>query len=264
MSLNRIVEVMLRQQVSAKPELSTADLEGLLRLLAKWRHQLLSNSLVTRDGMVVRAGPFAGMIMGAHSSEGGHAPRLLGCYEHELHPHLERLIARGFPTVLNIGCSTGYYAIGLARRMPGAILHAHDTDANARNLCHRLAEANGVAERVRIGGLFAGDDFARFVGQDVLLVTDIEGEELALLDPEAYPALRCMSLVVECHDVIRPGIADTLTARFAPTHRIERIANRPAAPPLPGWMQELGHLDQLLATWEWRSGPTPWLVMEPA
>jgi hypothetical protein len=24
----------------------------------------------------------------------------------------------------------------------------------------------------------------------------------------------------------------------------------------------LAHLDQLLATWEWRSGPTPWLVMK--
>jgi len=28
-------------------------------------------------------------------------------------------------------------------------------------------------------------------------------------------------------------------------------------------MQGLGHLDHLLATWEWRMGPTPWLVMEP-
>jgi len=24
----------------------------------------------------------------------------------------------------------------------------------------------------------------------------------------------------------------------------------------------LAHLDQLLAVWEWRSGPTPWLVMK--
>ena len=30
---------------------------------------------------------------------------------------------------------------------------------------------------------------------------------------------------------------------------------------VPPWFTRLGHLDQLLATWEWRSGPTPWLVM---
>jgi hypothetical protein len=29
----------------------------------------------------------------------------------------------------------------------------------------------------------------------------------------------------------------------------------------PQWFCNLAHLDQVLATWEWRSGPTPWLVM---
>jgi hypothetical protein len=28
-------------------------------------------------------------------------------------------------------------------------------------------------------------------------------------------------------------------------------------------MGGLSHLDQLLATWEWREQPTPWLVLEP-
>jgi hypothetical protein len=28
-------------------------------------------------------------------------------------------------------------------------------------------------------------------------------------------------------------------------------------------MRDLGHLDQLLAIWEWRMAPTPWLVLEP-
>ena len=50
MTLNRTVETLLRRQLAAKPELSQADLEGLLRLLAKWRHQLISNTLVARDG----------------------------------------------------------------------------------------------------------------------------------------------------------------------------------------------------------------------
>jgi len=30
----------------------------------------------------------------------------------------------------------------------------------------------------------------------------------------------------------------------------------------PQWFNNLTHLDQLLATWEWRSGATPWLVMK--
>jgi hypothetical protein len=31
----------------------------------------------------------------------------------------------------------------------------------------------------------------------------------------------------------------------------------------PEWMQGQPHLDQLLAIWEWRVQPTPWLVMRP-
>ena len=31
----------------------------------------------------------------------------------------------------------------------------------------------------------------------------------------------------------------------------------------PPWLANLGHLDLLLAVWEWRSFPTPWLVMTP-
>ena len=38
---------------------------------------------------------------------------------------------------------------------------------------------------------------------------------------------------------------------------LQRRLNQP-----PGWFNQLAHLDQLLAVWEWRSGPTPWLVMK--
>jgi len=30
---------------------------------------------------------------------------------------------------------------------------------------------------------------------------------------------------------------------------------------LPPMFGKLGHLDQLLALWEWRMGPTPWLLL---
>ena len=32
---------------------------------------------------------------------------------------------------------------------------------------------------------------------------------------------------------------------------------------VPDWLMASNHLDQLLAVWEWRLGPTPWLVMRP-
>ena len=69
-----------------------------------------------------------------------------------------------------------------------------------------------------------------------------------------------MRLIVETHG---PKITTTLQDRFADTHEVTRVDIGPKTAALPGWLQELSHLDQLLAVWEWRAGPTAWLVMRP-
>ena len=51
-------------------------------------------------------------------------------------------------------------------------------------------------------------------------------------------------------------------ARFAATHRITQIDRKLDDAALPDWMEELSDLDRLLALWEWRGGPTPWLWLE--
>ncbi|MCX7174926.1 MAG: hypothetical protein NT159_13615 [Proteobacteria bacterium] len=254
---------MLRQALAGKPELSDDDLNNLLRLLAKWRHALISNTLIARQGNVVQSGPFAGLRFIGQTSEGCSAPRLLGCYEHELHLHLERLIGQSFDAVLNIGCADGYYAVGLAQRMPNAKIIAHDLNPAAQTNCREVAELNGVVDRVQVGGLFEGADFAVFAGKKIWLVMDIEGGERELLDPVSYPALRSMTVLVECHDCFVPGMSVEIARRFADSHAITRVDHTLTATPLPEWLQGLGHLDHLLAVWEWRMGPTPWLILEP-
>jgi hypothetical protein len=52
-------------------------------------------------------------------------------------------------------------------------------------------------------------------------------------------------------------------ARFASTHDIVRVDQAPKTFDPPPWFGWLSHLDQLLAVWEWRAKPTPWLVMTP-
>jgi hypothetical protein len=263
MSLEQRVAQALRAHLAEHPEATPRDLALMLRLLAKWRHQGLSDALVRQTGAVVQAGPFAGLRLGPHSTEGGHAPRLLGCYEQELHPHVERLIARGFRRVVNIGCADGYYAVGLARRLPGAAIEARDSSAAAREACAAVAAANGVAERVAIGGTVTPAELSSLADAETWLLVDIEGGEEALLDPAATPALRQATLLVECHEGILPGVTQRLAARFAPSHRVTTVAHALGAAALPPWLQAASHLDQLLAVWEWRSAPTPWLVLEP-
>lgn len=212
---------------------------------------------------MVPASPFAGLILGRSGSEGAHAPRLLGCHEAALHPHLERLIARGFARVVNVGCADGYYAIGLARRLPPALVHAHDRDARARRLRAGGGSERRGGARGDLGGEVDHASLDALLEAGTWLVMDIEGAEMTLLDPERVPSLAGATVPVECHEQQGSDRTSMLAARFAPAHRVTRIEAALAAPELPSWLQRSPHLDQLLALWEWRQDPTPWLILEP-
>ena len=239
------------------------DLNELLRTLGRWRSRVLANTHIQHHGAVITGGPFAGMTYVESATEGALIPRLLGTYESELHPHLAALAAGGLDCVIDVGCAEGYYAVGLARAMPGVTVHAYDIDEKARIKCAELAAANAVAERVIVGGEFAPDGFEAFAGRRVLVMVDAEGAEVDILQPALSPALASMSIIVETHDLYRAGAMATMIERFSPTHDIVRVDQGPKTFDMPAWLKPLPHLDQLLAVWEWRAQPTPWLVMTP-
>ncbi len=243
-------------------------LEQALRALAKWRSQLIGSTLVARDGTVIQAGPFAGMTYVASTSEGGIAPKLLGVYETALHDVFLNAPGAGYDAVLNVGCAEGYYAVGCARLLPEAAILAWDIDPVARRKCLDLARLNGVEARIDLRERFepehvdaARADLSGSLGRRPkgLLVMDCEGAEFDLLDPDAAD-FGWLDLVVEVHPR-RTMRAEDLARRFESTHVVEERQARTVVPELPAWLDNLGHLDQLLAVWEWRAVPTPWLVM---
>jgi hypothetical protein len=217
---------------------------------------------VQQCGAIVQGGPFEGMQFVAQSAEGCHLPKLLGCYEAELHPHILAAAARDYQAVINIGAAEGYYAVGLARMMPRVRVYAYDTNEAAHPICRSLAERNGVAERVVVGSTFHGEDFAQFADRRTLVVCDIEGGETELLDPARYPALAAMDLIVELHDSPGAQPSALIPERFAASHTVTLVRHSAHSAKLPRLFEPLGHLDQLLAVWEWRSAPTPWAVMQ--
>ena len=103
-------------------------------------------------------------------------------------------------------------------------------------------------------------DFAICANQPSVIICDIEGAEDELLDPALAPGLLSADILVECHDTFRKGLSDRIAARFAASHDITRIGRR-LDPNLPDWMETWSDLDRLIALWEWRAGPTPWLWM---
>jgi hypothetical protein len=265
MSLTSSYAAVVRKALSGWPaEPQEPNLNSLLRLLARWRSTMLANTYIAREGEQVWSGPFKGMAYVDHATEGALMPRLLGTYESELHPHLEAFAEERLDCVIDVGCAEGYYAVGLARLLPGATVHAHDISERARAACAALAVKNGVADRVRIGGEFRPEDFQAFAGRRTLVVVDIEGAEAELLRPDLSPALAEMRLIVETHhDRHGQRTHQRLIERFSPTHEVVRVDQRPKTFDPPAWFADLNHLDHVLATWEFRGGPTPWLVMRP-
>lgn len=255
---------LVRQQIDAwtgPPDMN--HLNGLLRLLARWRSQVLVNTHIAHEGARITGGPFKGMEYVSVATEGPLIARLLGTYESELHPHLEALAAGGIECVVDVGCAEGYYAVGLARMMPEITVYAYDIDEKARVACADLAARNGVDSRVIVGGELKPEGFEAFAGRKALVIVDTEGAEVDILRPDLSPALAAMSLIVETHDLFRPGARATIVERFTPTHDIVTVHQGPKTFEMPEWLKPLTHLDQLLAVWEWRMQPTPWLVMTP-
>lgn len=237
-------------------------LAAALRHLAKWRAAVLENTLVARSGSTVLSGPFAGMAYPVRAAEGSRSARLLGCYEASLAPVFETVIARAYPLVIDIGSAEGYYATGLARRMPATTVLARDSNPTARALCARMAEANTVSARVHIGGTMDHADFSICTAQPTFILCDIEGAERDLLDPARAPGLIHADILVEVHEATHPGLLTLLAARFTATHHITRIDRTLAPEALPAWAETLSDLDRLLLLWEWRATPTPWLWMD--
>jgi hypothetical protein len=187
---------------------------------------------------------------------------ILGTYEGELHGPLESLLtSRSYDVIVDVGCSIGYYAVGLALRQPGAIVHARDTNAQALDHVRAMAAINGVGDRVLPGGEWRTSGFQSLPARKSLVFCDIEGAEKDLLDPTAAPTLVGCDIVVELHDVFDPTISRTLIDRFSSTHDILLVANGSHRPPLPREIDVLSRHEATAVLADLRLGPTPWAVM---
>lgn len=267
MSLDRAA-LDLIEQILSSPLSERQKLEQTLRALAKWRSQLLGYTMVHHHGTVVQKGQFAGMTYLAQPSEGGVTAKLLGSYEACLQPFFENLPKAGYDAVLNVGCAEGYYAIGCARLLPGIPVLAWDIDPRARRMCAELARLNGVEHQLDLRHEFepahleaVREELKGRIGSEpyALLVMDCEGAEFDLLDP-SLADYSWLDLVVEVHPNRSRTVA-LLMDRFRDTHEIELKQAETVVPELPDWLQQLGHLDQILTVWEWRAVPTPWLIL---
>lgn len=224
----------------------------------------LAERLVAGGVPVVRTGPFAGMRYPPRRLRDVDAAvaKLLGTYEREIAWVFERAIAQGVPAFVDVGCADGYYGVGMAHASPATTTYAFDLAPSARGLCAATAAFSGVAPRVRIGKRLTHDALAALPTDGALVLCDVEGAEVELLDARAARLLATAVVVVEVHEQQRPGAGERLRAAFADTHDALAVAQQPRAespPALRGWTLE----ERARALHEFRDPRLHWLVLEP-
>lgn len=220
----------------------------------------LTSDHVARYGLVVRHGPFAGLRYPAEAVGRSSylVPKLLGTYERQVHPVFAD--AARYAAFAEVGASDGFYCVGFAMLNPDAEVVAFETDRVERRLAARMAELNGVALDVR--GTAGAAELAELAPGGLLMV-DIEGAEVDLLDPEVSPVLRTTALLVEAHVGVRADVVEVLTGRFGSTHDVQAFRGdlRPPSPP-----PELAGLDPgeaALLLSEGRVSADVWLYLTP-
>lgn len=264
MNLHQSIHQRLGEMLSAPGADTQEGLNNALRLLGKWRSVLIQNTLIQQEGTSVLSGPLKGLKFLSQSAEGCHIAKLLGCYEQPLQPAISAAMQTRYEQIINVGCAEGYYAVGMARSMPHTRVYAYDINPTAQKTCAELAAHNDVTDRIEIGSLCSHQTFKEHQDRGKCLVLcDIESAEADLLDPSRAPSLASMDLIVEVHECMKPGLVALLKSRFDATHAIELIEDngQRSLSDAPAWFNSLSHLDQLLAVWEWRTGPTPWMVL---
>ena len=175
--------------------------------------------------LTVRSGPFKGMKYSQAEAAGSALiPKLLGSYECELHPVIERWIARGYDDVIDVGCAEGYYATGMAMRLPQARVHAYDIDETARQLCAAMVKLNGVADRVSIQTSCTPETLITFPKPGrTLVIVDCEAYEKVLFTPAVRDALKNCDVLIEMHDFMDVTISTELEALLSSSHQLTSV-----------------------------------------
>jgi hypothetical protein len=217
----------------------------------------------------VASGPFRGMQYLRTSHESVLSAKILGTYEKELHPWIEAAMQMPFERIVNIGAGEGYYAVGFARdAKTDQHIIAFERDEYGRQLMHELAMRNGVSNLTIRGECTIGDLDAVLTGsRKTLVICDVEGFEMELMDPARVNGLTKACILMELHDYLRAGVSRVIHERFAASHHIQQITSASRQwsdfPAQQSLAARLPHSVALRAMDEGRDTEMSWLSMQP-
>ncbi len=230
--------------------------------LAIAQKEVFNNSLFQKLGHKVRTGPFQGMLIPEKQiwGDGNIGTMLIGAYESELHATIEKAILRKPQGICNLGCSWGYYAIGMALRCPNAHVWAIDTDLRSEEMARQYAILNDVEDRISVG-----QQFCPPYSCVQLAIIDIESSEIEMFNSiekenvDKRILAKC-DFIVETHDFMIEGITDALVEYFTPTHDVEIIKVQPHKSEDYPFLDYLNEAERQFTVIELRPDNLSWVV----
>ncbi len=231
--------------------------------------QFLGFQIRARAKNQIQSGPFHGMKYLDHSYWNLYYPKLLGTYERELDEHIERMIAQAPPLVVNIGAGEGYFAVGIARRLPNSRIITFEATPSEREGLGEMCRLNEVESRVTICGTCEPELLKEAMCNSThpYVICEVEGYEDNLLRPELLANVEGATFLVEVHEFTKPSLRQDLLGRFEATHDCELIWPRQRLVneyPYQNFLTKL--LPQVYVTGpmnEFRPKELCWMIMVP-
>ena len=191
----------------------------------RWRIRRRDAKVFRRTGGRIVAGPFAGLALIHVTDRISLSAKLLGTYELEVSAFVRDIATREYDLVVNAGAGEGYYSVGLLSRMPHARAVAFEAVPCRRQWIENLARLNDVHDRLTIAGVCTASELQSVLAgsQRPVVICDIEGGEMEVLDPVRAPSLVGADLLVEPHDFVHPGVSSLILERFRPSHDIAAV-----------------------------------------
>lgn len=251
------------------------ELAGTLQIIWQRKHNedferrlglpRIGSAFIAHHGLNVLDGPFRGMTYVPKAAGSSLVPKLLGCYEAELHGVLARILAKEYKLVIDIGCAEGYYAVGLALHLSSTHIYAFDIDPLARRLCRTMAHVNHVSDHVTIASKCNPESLdSLLTSQGALVICDCEGHEIDLLCPNLVPGIKSADILVELHDFGNSSaISQAIIQRFNATHDIMLMTSAARDPTAYAALDFLAQTDRHLAVSEFRPAEQQWAFMTP-
>lgn len=234
------------------------------------RRRILEKKLKAQGlyGDVVQQGPFAGLRYPAEGYVSCRFQKIVGVYEHELHPLLGLLVnSQAYDFIIDIGAAEGYFAVGLALKFPSAKNVAFEMSEYSRKTLHQVATLNQVQDRLQIEGRCSPETLNALSNKVVpgrtLVVCDVDGYEVELMARGGVTWLNQADILIELHDCLRPGITEIITQAFSSTHKLTMITNSGIAYGNYPILRELQFPDIYAMVNEDRKGLQDWIFMTP-